>query len=186
MSDKKENWFKKHKILTGFIALVILGIVIGASGGSSDKNSTSKTESTQKASKTEVIGIGQPARDGKFEFTVKGVECGRGSVGANQYTTKTAQGQYCLLTVSVKNIGDEAQGLFSSNQKLLNDQNQQFAADDVASAYLDESYSTIFSNINPGNSVEGVFVFDIPKDQTPAFAELHDSAFSGGVKVGLK
>jgi len=29
-------------------------------------------------------------------------------------------------------------------------------------------------------------VFDLPKDKTPVTAELHDSAFSGGVKVNLQ
>jgi hypothetical protein len=34
--------------------------------------------------------------------------------------------------------------------------------------------------------VTGDIIFDIPKDQTPVTAELHDSAFSGGVKVSLQ
>lgn len=47
------------------------------------------------------------------------------------------------------------------------------------------SGSTWYNDINPGNSVEGVVVFDIPKDQTPTTAELHDSSPSNGIKVSL-
>jgi len=186
------NWFKKHKILTVIGVIVLLGIIGGAAGGgnksgsnsSSNGNGSGVTKSEDKPAT--VAKLNETARDGKFEFVVKGVECGKATIGTNQYLTKNAQGQFCLMTVSVKNIGNEAQGFFGSNQKLLNANSQQYAADDTAGAYLDQNYSTLFSNINPGNSVEGVIVFDIPKDQTPVSAELHDSSFSSGVKVNLQ
>lgn len=186
------NWFKKHKILTVIGIIVLLAIIGGAAGGgdktktnsSSNGSGSGVTKSEDKPATT--AKLNETARDGKFEFVVKGVECGKTTIGTNQYLTKNAQGQFCLMTVSVKNIGNEAQGFFGSNQKLLNANNQQYAADDTAGAYLDQNYSTLFSNINPGNSVEGVIVFDIPKDQTPVSAELHDSSFSSGVKVNLQ
>lgn len=184
------NWFKKHKILTVIGVVVLLGIIGGAAGGGSKSNNSSTsngsgvTKSEDKAAT--VAKLNETAKDGKFEFVVKGVECGKTTIGTNQYLTKNAQGQFCLMTISVKNIGDKAQGFFGTNQKLLNAQNQQYAADDAAGVYVDQNYSTLFSNINPGNSVEGVIVFDIPKDQTPVTAELHDSSFSNGVKVNLQ
>lgn len=191
MSDKdNKSWFRRHKILTVILVIIGIAIISNAAGGNKDSgNQNSGNQQNQSANKKEepkVAKIGETARDGKFEFVVKSVECGRPSVGANQYATKTAQGQFCILTVSVKNVGNEAQGFFSMNQKILNAQNQQFAADDSAAIYLDPNVTTVFSNINPGNSVEGKLVFDIPKDQTPATAELHDSAFSSGVKVTLQ
>lgn len=103
--------------------------------------------------------------------------------------TKTAQGQYCLLSVSVKNIGNEAQTLSSSEQFLFNASNQKYSADDTATLYAapsDSAGSSWFNNINPGNTVEGVIVFDLPKDQKPVSAELHDSGLSNGVKVNLQ
>ena len=40
--------------------------------------------------------------------------------------------------------------------------------------------------INPGNSVGGKIVFDIPKNAKPETIELHDDRlFSGGVAVSL-
>ncbi|MDQ5886373.1 MAG: hypothetical protein QG623_421 [Patescibacteria group bacterium] len=187
MADKSnKNWFAQHKVLTVILALFAIGIVATAAGGGSKGGSSSKSSSGGSSSKAEPAKVGQPANDGKFEFTVKSVECGKASVGSNQYLTKTAQGQYCLLNVSVKNVGDQAQSLASSNQYLLNASGQKYSADDVATMYNTPNGSSWYNDINPGNSVEGAIVFDIPKDQTPVTAELHDSAFSRGVKVNLQ
>jgi len=181
--EKSTNWFVRHKILSVIIGLVIIGVISSAAGGS--KSSTSSTKpSTSKAATT--AKIGQAANDGKFEFTVSSVQCGQASVGSNQYLTKTAQGQYCLLNVSVKNIGDQAQSLLSSNQFLLNASGQKYSADDTATLYNAPNGTSWYNDINPGNSVTGAIVFDVPKDQTPTTAELHDSAFSNGVKVNLQ
>jgi len=49
---------------------------------------------------------------------------------------------------------------------------------------LDDSQSFL-EEINPGNTVKGVVVFDVPKKFEAAKAELHDSMFSGGVEIAL-
>jgi hypothetical protein len=192
MADKtkntNKNWFARHKVLTVILAFVIIGI-IGAAAGGGDSNKTGDNKQTDTAktdSKAQALKVGEAARDGKFEFVIKGIECGKASVGANQYLTKTAQGQYCLLSVTVKNIGNEKQSLFSANQKLLDAANREYSADDTATIYAAPQGSSWYSDINPGNSVEGSIVFDVPKDVTPTIAQLHDSSLSGGVKVTLQ
>lgn len=183
------DWIKKHKVLTAIGVFLLLIVLAGAGGSSNQQNtSTSTKDSTKEQKKEEApkeISLNQPARDGKFEFVVKGIKCGQPTVGA-EFMSKTAQGQYCLLDVAVKNVGNEAQSLFSSNQFLYNASGQKFSADDSATYSAAPNGSSWYSQINPGNSVEGQIVFDIPKDQTPVSAELHDSAFSTGVKVKLQ
>lgn len=181
--EKSTNWFVRHKVLSVILGLVVIAVISSAAGGNKSNTSTSNSSSNKAA---ETAKIGQAANDGKFEFTVSSVECGKTSVGTNQYLTKTAQGQYCLLNVSVKNIGDQAQSLLSSNQYLLNASGQKYSADDVATMYNTPNGTSWYNDINPGNSVNGAIVFDIPKDQTATTAELHDSAFSSGVKVNLQ
>lgn len=128
-------------------------------------------------------GIGTPVRDGKFEFTVTSIEPGVAQVG-DQYLNQAAQGQFVLVHVTVTNIGDQAQYFDGSSQKLLDTQGRTHSADTSAAIYLGDANSFL-NDINPGNSVEGVVVFDIPADATPASLELHDSMFSGGVTVQL-
>jgi energy-coupling factor transporter transmembrane protein EcfT len=159
-----------------------------ASSTASNTPSSDNTppSATTAAVKPKTPKIGDPVRDGKFEFVVKSVVCGRTSVGDNQYINKTPQGQYCFVTINVKNIGDSQQYFFEGHQKLLNAGNQQYSPDTVATLYNASNSNVFSSQINPGNSAEGVLIFDIPKDQVPVTAELHDSGLSGGVKVGLQ
>jgi len=185
------NWVKKHKILTAIIIVVLLAIIGGAAGGgkkstsTTASNSTTKQTTTKTETKDQTARIGDTARDGKFEFVVKSVQCGQPSVGTNQYLTKQAQGQFCLLTVTVKNIGTEAQYFDASSQYMYDAAGNKFSADSQASSYANPDGSTFLNQINPGNSVSGVIVFDLPKDKTPTTAELHDSSLSGGVKVTI-
>jgi hypothetical protein len=194
-SDDKKNWFKRHKVLTVILAIVAIAVISSAAGGGGDKKdgvSTSTTPSAAPTAKADAKSaattakVGTAARDGKFEFTVSAVKCGETSVGS-QYLNKTAQGQFCRMTLAIKNIGDKAQSIDANSQYLYNAANQQYKADGTATIYAspDASASTWYNDINPGNTVTGDIIFDIPKDQTAVTAELHDSAFSGGVKVQL-
>jgi hypothetical protein len=99
---------------------------------------------------------------------------------------KTAQGQFCLVTLKVANIGKEAQTFDGSNQKAYGADGAQFSADDTAGIYANDNDDAFLNDINPGNSVTGTVVFDIPKTAKLAKLELHDSAFSGGVTVAVQ
>jgi hypothetical protein len=44
---------------------------------------------------------------------------------------------------------------------------------------------SFFTEINPGNSVDGVLVFDVPEGLSPTAIELHESMFSSGALVSL-
>lgn len=184
--EKQSNWFARHKILTAILVLIVVVAIGSSSSKSSNNNSNSGSQNNTTESTAETVGLNQPAKDGKFEFVVKNIECGKSSVSdSSGYLSKSAQGQYCFLTISVKNIGDQQQMFIDSNQKLLNAEGQQFSPDSTATLYKSNNSNVWLSQINPGNTVEGMLVFDLPKDQTPAVAQLHDSAFSGGIKVNL-
>ena len=129
-------------------------------------------------------GLKDKVRDGKFEFTVTGVDCGATKIG-DEYINTKAQGEFCLVHMKVKNIGDEAQSFFADNQTAYNAKGQEFSADSGAAIYLADADS-FMSEINPGNSIKGTVVFDVPKGTDLTSIDLHDSFFSGGVTVALK
>lgn len=187
MKEQKKNWFVRHKVLSVIMGLVLVGIIASAAGGGESPSSTGENSaSSPQGTTAQTVKVGEAVRDGKFEFIVKGIECGKSSVGPDQYLTKAAQGQFCLLTLSVKNIGDQQQYFSQSDQKLLNTASQQYSPDSTATLYNSNNSDAFLAQINPGNSVEGVLVFDVPKDQTPTAAELHDSSFSSGARVQLQ
>lgn len=194
LANREKN-LKVTLIITGVV--FVLGAVVALGSGSATtptapqvSNNEEKKETESKASKDEEVAnakLGEPARDGKFEFTVKSVDCGKTRIG-DQYFGTDAQGEFCLVNISIKNIGDEAQSLFADNQYAYNKDGQRYSADSEAAIYLDSDAgsNTWYDEINPGNSVSGAIVFDVPKGTKLATVELHDSAFSGGVKVDLK
>ncbi|GAA3809764.1 DUF4352 domain-containing protein [Cellulomonas soli] len=195
----RRSWFARHKVLTTFGAVVVAIIAIGAlggGGGSEDvptaaapASSTDGQDPAEAAAPAEAEapaeepapGIGTPVRDGKFEFTVTGIEPGVSRVG-DDMLGKDAQGQFLLVHLTVTNIGDEAQYFDGSSQKLLDAQGRTHSADSAAAIYLGDADSFL-NQINPGNTVDGTVVFDVPADATPTALELHDSAWSGGVTV---
>lgn len=105
-------------------------------------------------------------------------------VGTNALGTK-AQGKFVLVTVKVTNIGQEPQTFAGSDAKAFDSAGKKYEPDTKAAIYMPESNS-LYTPVNPGNSVTGVIVFDVPKNATLTSIELHDSAFSDGVTVALK
>lgn len=150
-----------------------------------DSSSESDEEVTEEAPSSE-FGIGDPARDGKFEFVVSGAECGVEEIG-DEFLNETAQGQFCLVTMTVTNIGDEAQLFDAGSQKGVTNTGATVDADSTASLYANDGGVSFLEEINPGNSIRDVVVvYDIAPDQTLDAVELYDSIFSGGVTVSLK
>ena len=143
------------------------------------------TEATEADPADALPGFGDPAKDGKFQFTVTKMSCGRTSVGSS-FLNQKAQGQFCLVTVKVKNIGDKAQMFAGSNQKAYDAKGTEFSNDSGAEIYANSEAQTFLQEINPGNAVTGKLVFDVPKSTKLVRLELHDSIFSGGVEVALK
>ncbi|SEE95511.1 DUF4352 domain-containing protein [Ruania alba] len=200
----KRSWFARHKVLTVLGALVALIIVFSAlSSGGSDEPEADPAPSTAATpadtgdepaneadaepadeAAEQTPGIGDPARDGTFEFVITEVETGVAQVG-DEFLSEEAQGQFVLVHLSVTNIGDQAEYFFDSDQTLIDTEDRQHSADSEAGIYLGDN-ETFLSEINPGNTLEGIIVFDVPADATPAGIELHDSAFSGGVSVTLE
>jgi hypothetical protein len=192
----------KSCLLSIGVAVALLGgigacgaIVSGASSpdegpsGSPAAQTTSGRPSkpdakTPAKKKAPVNGIGREYRDGKFAFTVTKIKKGVRRVG-DQYIGQTAQGQFVLIYVTVRNIGDEARMFDSTSQKLTDTQGRDFDADGEATIVMGEQSNAFLKDINPGNGVKGILIFDVPRGVKLKSLELHDSMFSGGVTVPL-
>ena len=129
-------------------------------------------------------GLNTPVRDGKFEFVVSRVRCGQPRVGPAPFS-RTAQGQYCLVDVTVRNIGQEGQTFADAYQRAYGPDGTKFGADTAAGLLANSSGAALFTLVNPGNEVTGTIVFDIPKGTVLSKVELHDGPLSGGVSVSI-
>ena len=205
----KPNWFMRHEILTGLAGLLLFGAVSSALGGGGDAPSEASSEATTTAAASATAGttpaaappqtaaakpvakpaakkapaIGTKVRDGKFEFVVTKVEDGGAEVGSDGFGEK-AQGRFTFVRLTITNIGDKPQTMFTDNQTVVDAQGRTFTPNSMAGIHLEDNDVWI-SEINPGNSVKGTLVYDMPAGSKPASIELHDSMFSGGVTVSL-
>jgi hypothetical protein len=198
-------------IIGGLLVLCCGGVAIAAVVGGDDKPEASATaapaddetaqaakgggKTATKAPKNQITkdpvatgdsdpGIGDPVRDGKFEFTVTKLDCSQKRVGS-EFLNAEAQGKFCMVSVTVKNIGKEAQTFSGSSQKAYDAEGTEFSNDTTAEIYANEGTPTFLQEINPGNGVKGKIIYDVPKSTKLTSLELHDSMFSGGVKVSL-
>ncbi len=193
----RKSWARRHKVLTALLAIAGLIVVIGiasaiGSGGGTSSNSTAGTTSSgggqQAAAPAGSPHIGQPAADGKFRFVITRVTY-RKSVGDTSFGLgDTAQGRYTVLHVKVTNISNQSQTLDDSAQYVYDARGRKFDASTDADIEGNPGGSggVFFNDINPGNSVNGLIFFDLPRGDKAVKAELHDSIFSDGVIVYLK
>ncbi len=164
-------------------AVLLAGVLAcGSGGGDDDRDDDAGAAGTATQAAPKMPGMNQPARDGKFEFVVTGLDCSKTHVGSSGFGAQ-AQGKFCLASLTVRNVGKEAQVFDASSQRALDAQGTAYDASGEAAMYVNSNTTVFLNNINPGNSIKGVLPFDVPKDTKIATLELHDSPFSGGVKI---
>ncbi|MFC6705213.1 DUF4352 domain-containing protein [Flexivirga alba] len=185
-APKKRNWFARHKILTGLfglVAVIVIATAASSSGGSSDPQPTTAAsqptsatndaaqhpakqtakQTTKKAAPkpaTKSPGIGTPVKSGDLQFTVTKVVRDQTQVG-QQYLTQKAQGRYTLVYVTVRNVGKESETLDDSEQKIKDADSKTYETDSMAELSM-KNNDVWLQQINPGNAVDGILVYDMP------------------------
>ena len=150
--------------------------------------STSTTSAQKSKAAATAAPAGSSVRDGKFEFQVLNVATANQATSpdGNQFMVAKPQGEFIIVTLNVKNIGNEQQSFFTSNQKLLDSNGRQYGSSSDADMYLNSGGgASTFSEINPGNAVQAKVAFDVPVGTTAKAVEVHDSMMSGGTTVAL-
>lgn len=179
-------WYKKKRFIIPLL-LVVLIVIYALAGGGDDAPSQSSGGSPSVATASEEANatVGAKVRAGNFEFVVTEVENVGKSVPDVFGSSEEAQGEFVLVKVDATNVGDKAETLDSSSQKLFNDKGQEFEPS-PAIFTLKDADKFFLTNINPGNTVTGApLLFDVPAGTKIASIQLTDSPFSNGVKVDL-
>jgi hypothetical protein len=170
---------------TGRTVLLVIGLVVlgcCVAGTAAIAIGAALHRAGPSATPARTPGIGEAVRDGKFEFVVSSMACGQSEI-VNGILRAKAQGQFCVATMSVRNIGTQPRQFADGNQKAFSPDGIQYAADTGAGVVANGSGVAYWDTINPGNSVQAKVVFDIPPGSTISLLELHDSLLSGGVRV---
>lgn len=185
------SWFRKHPILTGIIALVIVGIILPKGGdktSSIPSSETANNQTDQKSSQetSEVAKIGDTVTDKDLAFTVTNVTTAK-TLG-NEFTRKESQGVFNIITIKIENKGKETITVDSSMLQITDSQNRKFdrSIDGQTAKGLAQGKVDLFlQQVQPGLSVTGDIVFDLPSDIQEPKLIVKGSLFSSGKVITL-
>jgi hypothetical protein len=124
-----------------------------------------------------VAGPGDPVQVGFFTFTVTAIEDGQTSFGGPP-AIRVPRGQFVLVYFTVHNDVLSPRP-FAVEYQLFDGEGRKYEG------HIADRGDLFQVDINPGDTVAGVLVFDIASDAEPLSIELHASPYSGGVTVLL-
>ncbi|ANF30693.1 hypothetical protein A0130_02500 [Leifsonia xyli] len=178
--------FRRTATISATVALIAGLALTGCSAGSgtAGAGSTGGGGSTAPAAPA-TAGLNTPVKVGSFEYTATASKDAGTTAGASPLT-KTAQGTFIEVDLTIKNVGTSAATFISNYVKLVDGTGKTYDADPTATLYASPNQSAWVAAINPGNAITGPILFDVPAGTTAASIQVSDNAFSKGETVNLK
>lgn len=186
----------------GIIGIVVLVAILGALAGGGAEEETPETNTAAPAEETateetteeapaeeaaeepaeepvEEAGIGTEVKVGDVYFTANEVTTAT-NVGGEYGVT--AQSQFTIVNVTVRNEKNEAITVDSSFFKLLSGE-RTYDSDGTAAIYANEDADFFLTSVNPGVSLTGNVVFDVPADLENPQMQVQTGFF--GTETGI-
>ncbi len=179
-------------VLGGVVAVAAIAVLFGVgaaagmrgSGGPAGAGTTSSAPPPAPVH-DDAPGLDEAVRDGRFEFEVSGVDCSRTTIG-RENLKRTADGKYCVVSLSARNVGASGQYFVGRAQKAFDSAGGEHDTSELAGIYANQDTRAFLQRLDPGERVAGKLVFDVPKTVELTGLELHDSLLSDGVRVNLR
>jgi hypothetical protein len=128
--------------------------------------------------------MNEPVRDGSFQFTADSMRCGVQAIGAPD-EEQSPIGQFCVVTLTIKNVGSSPATFADSIQKAYGVGGVWFSSDPTAGLYANPDPTVFLNQINPGNSVKAVVVYDIPRSSRIMRLEVHENPSTPGAVIKI-
>ncbi|GGQ40588.1 DUF4352 domain-containing protein [Couchioplanes azureus] len=122
--------------------------------------------------------------DGGFQFSVAGMRCGARRLGSDDFGQR-ARGEFCLVAVTVRNIGTRPEILDGAAQTAYAADGSAFVSEVGAAMYVGGRRPGILERIDAGARVRGTLVFDVPRGTRLTSIVLRDSVRTRGVRIPL-
>ena len=181
----QRNWFAKHKVLTVILVLILIGMA-SSSGNKGGSSNSSNSGSTKNESNNVVAKIGDAVTANDLSFTVTDISKAK-SLG-NSYSKKESQGTFNVITLNIKNTGKETATIDSSMMKITDSQGRKFdrSIEGQTAKGLSQGKVDLFlQQVQPGLSVTGEIVFDLPDDATDLKLLVKGSMFGTEKQISL-
>lgn len=157
----------KHKVISAFLILIFISSLSSGSNQNNTNNGQTVNGIQNDTKAEEKTGkINETISVGNFSYIVQKAEQAQ-SVG-NQYINHDASGVYEIISLTLRNNDKESRYADSNMFKLIDDQDRSFVVStEATSAYSianNNQYDLFLKQVNPGLEIDGVLIFDIPKD----------------------
>jgi hypothetical protein len=160
------------------------GTVSIATQPNSDTSPTVGTVSPSPTASAVVGKVGQAIDGHTFRFTVSKVKCGVAKVGSGATLFIEAKGQFCLVTLTVKNLSDTSTHFWADSASVNGRDGVAHTADRSAMVWAnydkENKRLSSWDEISPGDSPSAILVFDVPKNVTLTSINLPDSLTETG------
>lgn len=158
----------------------------GATAGGATHGVDSSSPSTAAAAPATPAapGLNTPVKAGSFEYTATGSKEVGTTVGTSPLT-QTAQGTYVEVDLTIKNVGNSSATFVSNYVKIVDATGKTYDADPTATLYANPNQSAWVAAINPGNSITGPILFDVPVGTKAVSIRVSDNMFSKGETISL-
>ncbi|AMS06319.1 DUF4352 domain-containing protein [Acidipropionibacterium acidipropionici] len=193
---KKSIW-KRWWMICLYI-IVAIAVFANMGGGGSDDAASSDTttaadsgdaattaakpaaKAAPKKAEAKKAGIGTAVKSDDLTLTVTEFKCGV-SV-SDGYQDITPQGQFCKMSVTIKNDGSDQATVDDSQIKVKDAKGNEYG---TSSDTMTVDGNIFLKQINPGNKITGVAYFDVPAGTKPVTAEFRGSILSSPAVVSL-
>lgn len=170
MSDRnKSNWFSRHKVLTVFLVIIVIGIIGSIAAPSEDNGSTDKTPTTSDKGKTyrfadradkqakdvEVLP-GEVATVNGVKMTVLSKEY---KTSLSEYETAEAGKNYLVIDVAIENASDRTQPYSSYDFRL------QTAGGQVLDPAISSVPTLESGDLVAGGKANGKVILQVPVEE---------------------
>lgn len=169
------------------IILIILGFffLLGVIGSLSEESesegaaSSATTESGEVSAENVAVALNEEVRVGNFVYQVEPPRFKK-KLG-NDFVSKTADGIYLLIPISINNVSNKEKTLDGSMFKLVNQTGTEYRhSTEGSTAFTMAGGETIFlKQCQPNIPTSGVLVFEVPDEASKYLLQLSGGFWSG-------
>lgn len=181
----QRNFFMKHKIISGFVILFLLGAIGSALGGDKqptkvgENNTATAPASTEKKSEgPKTFNVGDVVELKDLKITVNKVY----TVKGDEFSKPKDGNEFFAIDCTVENTSDKEKAISSIMMFKVVDKDGR-ACEYSLLGQTAAKAGQMDGTIGVGRKMSGVYVVEVPKGQTGLELEFDASLFTGGQVV---
>ncbi len=164
------NWFARHKVMTGIIAVVVLIIIAVASGGDKEEMKAGTQETAENKTETKFIAkaMGDDVETKTYKFKINSAE-EKASISSGYGNPQPASdgAKFIVVNMDITNMTNEKSTFFPDDiLSLADDQGKKFKTYDDTIGNI-ENYLNV-QDLSPSILKKGVLVYEVP-EQTAVY-----------------